>query len=178
MCSTNCSFLELHLCNFVLELSILAFVRMHGKVSVHFLWVTQFHSLPLNAKIVQEFFLLHCRFCFSLCNHYLCILWAHFHSCFFDVVLIYDIICFHHIWREKFASLLKSVIWKVVLSKLDTNYLTNIACVRISFISATQLLECFAWRNQLLSLTREIWSAHNKNLSEIIGFDQTTSKQL
>ena len=123
-------------------------------------------------------FLLHGWFCYSLCNHYLCLLGAHFHSCFFDVVLIYDIIYLHHIWREKFVSLLKSVIWRVVHSKLYTDYLTNIACVRISFISATQLLECFAWRNQLLSLTREIWSAHNKNLSEIIGIDQTTSKQL
>ena len=52
-CTTKCSFLELHLCNFVLELFILAFFRMHGKVSVHFLCVTQFHSL--NA-IVQELF--------------------------------------------------------------------------------------------------------------------------
>ena len=123
-------------------------------------------------------FLLHGWFCYSLCNHYLCILWAHFHSCFFDVVLIYDIICFHHIWREIFASLLKSVIWKVLLSKLYTDYLTNFAWVKISFISAAKLLECFAWRNQLLRPTREIWSTHNKNLSEIIGFDQTTSKQL
>ena len=157
----------------MLELSILAFFRMQS-IS----WVTQFHSLSVNA-MVQELF------CFMAGSviHYATTISAFSEHIFTAVSLMSSwsmksFIYLHHTWREKFASLLKSVIWKVVLSKLYTDYLTNFACVKISFISAAKLLECFAWRNQLLSLTREIWSAHNKNLSEIIDNDQTTSKQL